>query len=185
MTTKKLALLGIVPLFCAGLAMAQAPDPKGPPPEMGRHFDRGAMHKDMCEDHLARTAAKMAYVESKLTLTDAQKPLFAKWRQAVLDSAGKEKATCLADAPKAHDPKAPPAMPTVIEREARAESMLQAKLQMLQSTKPALEAFYNSLTDAQKESFNRMHEHGMRGHGFGHGGDHGPGGDGPFSHRPQ
>ena len=184
MITKKLALYSIVPLFCAGLAMAQAPDPKGPPPEMRHHPDHAAMHKEMCEDKLAHIAAKMAYVEAKLALTDAQKPLFAKWRQAVLDSAGKEKTACLADAPKMHDPKAPPAMPTVIEREARAETMLQAKLQMLQSTRPSLEAFYNSLTEAQKESFNHMHErgmHGMREHG-GFGG--GQGGEGP-THRPQ
>jgi hypothetical protein len=76
----------------------------------------------------------------------------------------------------------PPAMPTVIEREAHEETMLQARLQMLQSTRPALEAFYNSLSDAQKESFNHMHEHAMHGHG----GPGGPeGGEHPFMHRPQ
>lgn len=187
MTTRKLALLGIVPLFCAGLAMAQAPDPKGPPPEMRHHPDHAAMHKEMCEDHQARTAAKLAYVENKLTLTDAQKPLFAKWRQAVLDNAGKQKTACLADASKAHDPKAPPAMPSVLDHEQREETLLKARLQMLESTRPALEAFYNSLTEAQKESFNRMHAHAMHrrfGHGgFGHGFG-GPEGDHPFM-RPQ
>ena len=188
MISRKIALLGIVPLFCAGLALAQAPDLKGPPPEMGHHPDRAAMHKEMCEDHQARAAAKLAYVEAKLALTDAQKPLFAKWRQAVLDNAGKQKTVCLANAAKMHDAKTPPAMPSVLEHEQREEAMLQTRLQMLQSTRPTLEAFYNSLTEAQKESFNRMHAHAMqaRWHGFGHGGfGHGPGEEGPFSHHPQ
>ena len=83
------------------------------------HPDFAAMHKSMCEDHQAEAAARLAFVEVKLGLTDAQKPLFAKWRQAVLDSAAKQKATCLADAPKTdqHQP------PTVLEREAKADAL--------------------------------------------------------------
>ncbi len=174
MITKKFALIGTAALFCAGLAMAQTPDAQHP--EHHRP-DFAAMQKSMCEDHAARTAAKLAYVETKLSLTDAQKPLFAKWRQAVMDSAAKQKTACLAEAP----PK-PDAKPTVLEHEQKEETLLSARLQMLQSTRPALEAFYNSLTDAQKDSFNRMHEEHMRRHGFGHG-DEGHGGE--FMHRPQ
>ena len=182
MLSKKLALFSAVPLFCAGLAMAQTADPKGPPTQEPRtydlrhHPDHAAMHKEMCEDALAHTAAKLAYVEARIGLTDAQKPLFAKWRQAVLDGAGKRKAACLAEAP----PKTPPAAPTVIEREAHEEAALQARLQLLQSTRPALQAFYDSLSEAQKESFNHMHEQAMRAHGgFGHGGET------PFTRHPQ
>src|ERR1700744_5399035 len=158
MITKKLALFSLVPLFCAGLAMAQPPAPNAPnspPSEMRHRPDRAAMHKEMCEDRLAGGPAPKGYVEAKLGLTDAQKPLFAKWRQAVLDSAAKQKTACLAEAPKtdAHQE------PTILEREARAEEMLTAKLQMLQSTKAPLKAFYDSLSDAQKETFNHMHRH--------------------------
>ena len=180
MFTKKLALLGTATLFCAGLAYAQTPDAQ----QHADHHrpDFAAMHKSMCEDHEARTAAKLAYVEAKLGLTDAQKPLFAKLRQAEIDSANKQKTACLAEAP----PK-PDAKPTVLDREQKEETMLQAKLQSLQSTRPALKAFYDSLTDAQKDSFNHMHEGHGRGHGhWGHGGrgdDHDGGQD--FTHRPQ
>jgi len=166
----KIALLSMVPLFCAGLAMAQA-DPNQPP-MMHHHPDRAAMHAAMCEDKQAGIAARLAFVEVKLNLTDAQKPLFAKWRQAVLDNAAKQKAACLAEAPKGD------AMPTVLEREAHEEAMLQARLQMLQSTRPALQAFYASLSDAQKESFDHMHHHGGM---HGHDGE----GDHPFMHHPQ
>lgn len=172
MITKKIALFGTAALFCAGLAMAQTPDPQH---SEHHHADFAALHKSMCEDHAAHTAAKLAYVETKLNLTDAQKPLFAKWRQAVMDSAGKEKTACLAEpAPK------PDARPTVLEHEQREEAMLSARLQMLQSSRPALEAFYNSLTDAQKDSFNRMHDEHMRKHmGMMH---EGMGHEGPMHH---
>ena len=170
MITKKIALIGTAALFCAGLATAQTPDAQH---TEHHHADFAAMHKSMCEDHAARTAAKLAYVETKLSLTDAQKPLFAKWRQAAMDSATKQKTACLAEAP----PK-PDAQPTVLEREQHEEAMLSARLQSLQSTRPALEAFYNSLTDAQKDSFNHMHHHGH------HQGDDHEGHEG-FMHRPQ
>lgn len=176
MFIKKLALLGTATLFCAGLAMAQAPAPDAQAHPDHHRPDFAAMHKSMCEDHAAHTAAKLAFVEAKLSLTDAQKPLFAKWRQIVLESANKQKTACLAEAP----PK-PDARPTVLEREQKEETLLQAKLQMLQGTRPALQAFYDSLTDAQKESFNRLHEEHGHGHeGFGHG----EGQEG-FMHRPQ
>jgi hypothetical protein len=157
MFIKKLALLGTATLFCAGLAMAQAPDAQ---PAERHHPDFAALHKSMCEDKAAHAAARLAYVEAKLNLTEAQKPLFAKWRQAVMDGEAKQKAACLAEpAPS------PEARPTILDREQREETMLSARLQLLQSTRPALKAFYDSLTDAQKDSFNRMHQEHMRLHG--------------------
>lgn len=180
MFKNKIALFAAASLLCAGLAMAQTADNTSAPPMVHQqhHPDFAALHKSRCEDRQAAAAARLAYVEVKLGLTDAQKPLFAKWRQAVLDNAAKQKASCLAEAPKTD----PHQQPTILEREARAEEMLTAKLQMLQSTKAPLKAFYDSLSDAQKESFNHMHHHGgMRGHD-GHGDE---GGDHPFMHRPQ
>jgi len=180
MFIKKLALFSTAALFCAGLAMAQAPD--GQRPDQQHHRpDFAAMHKSMCEDRVAHAAAKLAYVETKLALTDAQKPLFAKWRQAVLDGETKQKTACLAEAPPSPDQH-----PTILDREQREGTKLSARLQMLQATRPALKAFYDSLTDAQKDSFNHMHEGHERGH---HGGEHGPqwgGAGGPDAmHRPQ
>jgi hypothetical protein len=180
MFIKKLALFSTATLFCAGLAFAQAPDAQQHPEHHKPDF--AAMHKSMCEDRAAHAAAKLAFVEAKLSLTDAQKPLFAKWRQAVLDAEGKQKTTCLAEpAP------APDSHPTVLDHEQRAEAKLTAELQLLQSTRPSLQAFYNSLTDAQKDSFNRMHEEHMHGHdGMEHGPMMGGHDGGPDSmHHPQ
>lgn len=162
MFNRKMALFAAASLLCSGLATAQAPDDAAPPPMMRQqhHPDFAALHKSLCEDRQAHAAAKLAYVEVKLGLTDAQKPLFAKWRQAVLDGEAKEKTACLAETPQggASQP------PTVLERESHEETALQARLDLLKSTRPALQAFYDSLTDAQKESFNRLHDHHLRGH---------------------
>ena len=174
MTKTKIALFAAASLLSAGLATAQTDDSAHAP----HHPDFAAIHKSMCEDHQAGAAAKLAYVEVKLNLTDAQKPLFAKWRQAVLDSAAKQKASCLAEAPHSPDKH-----PTVLEHEAHEEALLQARLDMLKSTRPALQAFYDSLTDAQKESFNHLHHHGMHHHHGMMGGKDGA--DQPFMHRPQ
>jgi hypothetical protein len=180
MFNRKIALFAAASVLCAGLAMAQTADNTTPPPvvqHQPHHPDFAALHKDMCEERPAHAAAKLAYVEVKLGLTDAQKPLFAKWRQAVLDSSNKQKAACLAQAPKADH-----MQPTVLERESHEETLLQARLDMLKTTRPALQAFYDSLTDAQKEELNHMRErHGMRAH-------HGMSGEGdehPFMHRQQ
>lgn len=180
MFNRKIALFAAASVLCAGLAMAQTADNTTTPPPVvhqQHHPDFAALHKDRCEERPAHAAAKLAYVEVKLGLTDAQKPLFAKWRQTVLDNSAKQKAACLAEAPKTDH-----MQPTVLERKSHEEAALQARLDMLKTTRPTLQAFYDSLTDAQKQEFNHMREHhGMRGH-------HGMGGEGedhPFMHRPQ
>lgn len=181
MFSTKIALLSAATLLCAGVAMAQAPaDNATQPPMMHQqHHDFAKMHQEMCEERPAHAAAKLAYVEAKLNLTDAQKPLFAKWRQVVLDGEAKEKAACLAATPKSD------AMPhlTILERESHEETLLQARLDLLKSSRPTLQAFYDSLTEAQKQSFDHMHEEHMRGH---HGMDHeGWGGDHDVMNHPQ
>lgn len=179
MFKSKIALFAAASLLSAGVAIAQTADNTTPPPMMHQehHPDFAKMHKEMCEERPAHAAAKLAYVEVKLGLTDAQKPLFAKWRQTVLDSSAKQKTACLAEAPKGDHKQ----VPTVLERESHEETALQARLDMLKTTRPALQAFYDSLTDAQKEEFNHLHEHGMH-HEHGMGGE---GGDHPFMHHPQ
>jgi hypothetical protein len=169
MSQLRIALFAAVPLLCASLAAAQAP--AGAPEH--RHPDMAAMHKAMCGDHQAAQAARLAFVEAKLELTDAQKPLFAKWRQIVLDNAAKAKASCLSATPK---PDAKPDIwPTIIDREAHAEMLLAARLEAMKASRPALQALYENLTPAQRQVLDHprhrggwnqhggMHE-GMRGH---------------------
>jgi hypothetical protein len=159
MSKLSLAVLVAFPLLTAGVALADSQIP-----DRDHHPDRVAMHKDMCADQQAREAGRLAFLEAKLDLTDAQKPLFTKWRQALLESAGKQKAACLAAAPKTE------LAPTIVEHEAHNEAMLSARLASLQSSRPALQSLYDSLSPAQRQILDRPAHHG---HGGGPGGpDH-------------
>ncbi len=160
MSKMRLAALVAVPLLWASMASAQpAPADQGTPstPMAGQRFDFASIHKRMCNEHQARQAAHVAYIEAMLDLTEAQRPAFNKWRQAIHEAAGKEHAACLANTPKEN------ARPTAVEREAHMEKMLAAKLQTLQATRPELEALYQALTPAQRAVFDRSFGpgHGM------------------------
>jgi hypothetical protein len=146
----KIAVVVSLPLLCSGVALAQTSpsEPAAPMPHrMGMDF--AAMHKTMCADAYARHAGRLAFLEAKLELTDQQRPVFAKWKQAVLDGVAKEKAACLEVNVKPETP------PTAPERMARLEKDLATKLQTLQNSRPAFQTLYDSLTPAQRMTLDR------------------------------
>jgi hypothetical protein len=150
MVKVKHALFVAVPLFCATLALAQSDNAPG-------HFrpDPAVMHKEMCDNRPAMAAAKLAFVETRLELTDAQKPLFNKWRQTLLDAAAKGKAACLSRTP-GKDGEV-----NILEQQDRQVAMLTARLQVLQNSHAALKALYDSLTPAQRMVLDHpRHRHG-------------------------
>jgi hypothetical protein len=51
----------------------------------------------------------------------------------------------------------------VLDREARAEQFLAARLALLQSTRPALEALYATLSPEQRAFLDRPWQHGREG----------------------
>jgi len=144
-----------LPLLWGPAAFAQ----EGNPGDGGhRWHNRGEWQQQRCTDRYARKAAHLAYLEAKLALTDAQRPAWTKWRQTQLDAADQRKSSCLQ-----HQEKKEGEKPTVIEREARAEKWLSARLAQLQASKPALQALYDTLTPEQKAEFDRSAHHGHHG----------------------
>jgi len=149
-------------VLSAGAALAQVPPAppfdKGPPDkaEMQRHF------AEMCQDRLAYVTGDIAFLEAKLALTDAQKPLFERWKKIKLNAA------------KAGNCTPPPdGKPSLVDGLKREEMMLRQRLVELKAELPALEALAASLSDDQKAAFGRRGPHW--------GGDHhrGPEWDGP------
>jgi hypothetical protein len=166
MVKQEIAALLALPLLCSSLAFAQSPmeyegkDPSG-------------WHQHFCTERYARKAAHLAYLEAKLNLTDQQKPTWAKWRQAKIEAAERRRTACLQRdwSRDEHE--------TALDREARIEKWLTARLQELQASRPALQALYEALSPEQKAVFDQASRwHGWRGHRhggwFGHHDGEGP-----------
>ncbi|PWC64760.1 LTXXQ motif family protein [Azospirillum oryzae] len=170
--------LGVaVPVFAQG-----GPQPGGPGMGPGaggpdRHFAR------MCEDQEARLAGKLAYAEKKLNITDQQRAAWTKFADAARSSLKPTQDLCV----KFKDAPRPAALPQRLER---AEQMMQAHLQQIQTVRPALTDLYAQLTPDQQKQADRMLNQGPGGMGGRMGGHHGghmggPGGwdhDGPRHH---
>ncbi|MCG5243169.1 Spy/CpxP family protein refolding chaperone [Azospirillum doebereinerae] len=183
-------------LLVAGFGLAvpvfaqQAPaGPAGGPAAGGpdRHFSR------MCEDQDARLAGKLAFAEKKLRITEPQRAAWNKFADSARASLKPTQDLCT----KVKDQPRPAALPQRLER---AESMMQAHLQQLQTVRPALTELYAQLTPDQQKTADHLlnqgggprhggmgpgKEHG--GPGMGPGGEHGPrhGGPGPDGKPPQ
>lgn len=93
------------------------------------------------------TAWLFADIERKVNLTDAQKQLLNNVRKAGSDAAASFKASCPAESAF---PLTPPGRLTAMT------ARINATLQAVETMRPPLEAFYNSLSDEQKERFNRI-----------------------------
>ena len=93
------------------------------------------------------TAWPIAEIEKKVGLNDEQKQLLADMRRDAQTAAGAFKASCPAENAF---PMTPPG------RLAAMTARLQSTLDAVDTVKPALDKFYNSLSDEQKERFNEI-----------------------------
>lgn len=119
---------------------------------MGRSpAERAEMHKKMCSDQFAKGAARRAYLEARLELTPAQKPLFDKWAQALATNAQNRRASCLSMMPNEG------AAPSILERQARMEKRLAEREKALKAAMPSLEALYQALNPDQRKVLDHMH----------------------------
>ncbi len=127
------------------------------------------MYERMCSaDAPKMDGSKMADMMTKtLALTDAQKPALADLQKTMADSHAAAKTSLCAD-PK-------PDFTNVPARMAFGIKAAEIRLNGMKAVQPKMEAFYTSLTDAQKKTFNEM-RHGGHGDKGGHGGKDGHGG---------
>nr|RAV98684.1 hypothetical protein DBT41_14485 [Aerococcus urinae] len=123
------------------------------------HPDRAKIHQSMCADRAARATGRLAYLEARLNLTEAQKAPFAKYRDAVTANAKAAEQDCLARPEKA---KSWDKRPSIVDRQARMQQMLEMKLAELKATRPALETLYASLNADQKAVLDRSGGEGHR-----------------------
>ncbi len=149
----KLALVAAIPLLWSSFALAQAPAQIDSPAQLDSKEsgeDVFEWHTSNCTEHHAIRAAHLAYLEVKLNLTDQQRDLWNKWRQARLEAANQYRAACVEHQAKAK-------RPTAVEWEARREKFLTAELRQLEAERPALAALYDALTPEQRVLFDASH----------------------------
>jgi periplasmic protein CpxP/Spy len=154
--TKVLGVSAVLAVLGTGAALARMGGHggmMGPGPE--------GMYEHMCSDtHKPWDPAKMAeHMTKKLALTDAQKPLFAEFHNAMSKSHDDVKVVICSDKPD---------LATAPGRAAFEIKSLEAHLSSMKAVQPKLEVFYASLTDAQKKIFDDLRPH----HGWHHDGEH-------------
>ena len=143
------------------IAWSQSPPPAPPPagsggpghegmrPDGMREWGRWARNvspQQACVDRLARRAGFVASIGFKLNLTPEQKPLWDRVVEATQSAQDGQRKLCAALPATAEDR----GKLTVIDRMNHREQMLQAQLQTLQQTEPAVQALYDKLTPEQK-----------------------------------
>jgi hypothetical protein len=147
----------------------------------------GPRTAQFCDDMKARQAARFTFIEERLKLTPAQKPLFDRWKTATESVAAEREANC----GKARAARDAGTRHSLTERNNRMEERLKTRLANLEKTRGPQEALYNALSDDQKKLFARgagrggfgMRQARMRGpmgrgfhgRGFGRPGFGGPG----------
>lgn len=101
--------------------------------------------KQFCDDRYASEVGRMAYLETRLHLSDAEQPLFARWKDVRLAIAKRSAADCSAHTASSQDR-------DPVARMDREEAMLKQRLADLDAERPAFSALYTALAPDQRQS---------------------------------
>jgi hypothetical protein len=143
-----------VALLGATIAIAEVVRDRHEHGDRSGEADSAGWHNEMCADRFAHDTAKIAYLETRLELTDAQRPAFENWKSSVLAAANSQKNNCAARTADAGH------APTILDREAREEVMLKARVAALDAELPSLTALYQTLSPDQRAMLDRpRHDH--------------------------
>ena len=144
-----IALLGTSAIG-AGAALAKPGHGSRPGPDAAEMTPEKMA--DRCRDHFARDAGRLAFLEARLDLTDAQKPLWRTYADQVTKGDTAKRDACLAAVPAKAEEMKPP---TAVERGERRLQRLEAELTAAKAEQPALEKLYGSLTAEQRAVIDR------------------------------
>ncbi len=148
----------VAALSTSPLAFAQTAPPGALVQARPQREAQGAdEYQQACAERYAHIVARLAYLEARLELTADQRPLWDKWRDALISGADQQRALCR------QSPFRSGAHPTIVERQAYFGQITAARARALQTAQPALEAVYQALNPEQREVLDRpMSEHRHR-----------------------
>ncbi len=141
------------------LAQAQpAPPPPGAGP--GMQPERPAFSpRNMCSEQVARRIGNRAYLKARLDLKPEQMANWTAFEKAADDASAKQKTRCSTLPAELKGPV------SLTDRMGMQEEAMKARLEAIQSIKPALTTLYASLTPEQKAVLDRGGDRGKGGHG--------------------
>ena len=133
------------------LPSTAAPAMDGGNPLPGRRpsaAEVATLHKQMCQNDYAHEVGQLAYLEARLDLGAAQRPLFNRWKTVRLDIARQDLGYCSTKTLPAQTA----GRPTPADAMAREEEALKRRLADLEAERPVLNALYNALNADQQEA---------------------------------
>ena len=144
------------------LAQAQPAPPPGA--GLGMQPERPAFSpRNMCNEQIARRIGNRAYLKAKLDLKSEQMANWNAFEKAADEASAKQKTRCSTLPAELKGPV------SLTDRMGMQEEAMKARLEAIQSIKPALTTLYASLTPEQKAVLDRGSErrmgHGRHGHG--------------------
>jgi hypothetical protein len=122
------------------------PDTPPPPNAAGASRDFAPDPRQFCDERYAGEVGRMAYLETRLHLTDAEQPLFAHWKDVRLDAAKRQANDCAARTAADRDRADP------VARLSREEAMLKERIADLDAERPAFSALYAALAPDQRQT---------------------------------
>jgi hypothetical protein len=155
----RLVIPALAVALTASAAIAQLPGDGAHERVLPVAANPGPRAAQFCDDMKARQAARFTFIEERLKLTTAQKPLFDRWKSAVESVAADRQANC----GKARPGGEAAARPSLPERNTRMEERLKTRLADLEKTRGPQEALYNALSEDQKTLFERGQTRGRFG----------------------
>jgi hypothetical protein len=120
--------------------------PDTPPNASGASRDFAPDPRQFCDERYAGEVGRMAYLETRLHLSDAEQPLFAHWKEVRLDSAKRQASDCAARTgadPDRADP---------VVRMSREEAILKQRIADLDAERPAFATLYAALAPDQRQT---------------------------------
>jgi hypothetical protein len=128
------------------LVAQNLPDMPPPPNAAGASGDFAPDPRQFCDERYAGEVGRMAYLETRLHLTDAEQPLFAHWKDVRLDAAKRQANDCAARTNTDRDRTDP------VARMGREEAMLKQRIADLDAERPAFSALYAALAPDQRQT---------------------------------
>jgi hypothetical protein len=142
---RKPVMVALLGDFLVAQNLPDTPPPPNASGTSGAVRDFAPDPRQFCDERYAGEVGRMAYLETRLHLSDTEQPLFAHWKDVRLDAAKRQAAECASRTGEID--RADP-----VARMGREEVMLKQRIADLDAERPAFSALYAALAPDQRRT---------------------------------